>query len=56
MNELIVDHAAIEACLNHRDVTRRGVAGIYNRSEYKERKQFVLQKWSDIVEEAVGRD
>ena len=56
MNERIVHHANIEACLNHRDVIRRGVAGIYNRFEYKDRKQFVLQKWSDIVEEAVGKD
>ena len=44
----------IDACLNHRDSTRRGVAGIYNRAEYKDLKKIALQTWSDIVEEAIG--
>ena len=44
----------IEACLNHSDPTRRGVAGVYNRAEYRAAKQMVLQAWSDLVEEAVS--
>ena len=44
----------IEACLNHRDPTRRGVARVYNRAEYRAAKQAVLQAWSDLVEEAAS--
>lgn len=43
----------IDACLNHRDSTRRGVAGIYNRAEYKELKKVALEAWSNMVEELV---
>jgi len=60
MHEVVIDgmgdqHFVIEACLNHRDGTRQGVAGVYNRAEYRGRKQAVLQAWSDLVEAAVGR-
>jgi len=54
MHETSQDSIAIEACLNHRDPTRRGVAGVYNRAQYKARKQAILQGWSDIVEEEVN--
>ena len=47
-------HFVIEACLNHRDSTRQGVAGVYNRAQYRAQKQTVLQAWSDLVEAAVG--
>ena len=56
MHEQSTDHFAIEACLNHRDNTRRGVSGVYNRAEYRDRKKATLQQWSDIVEAAVGRN
>ena len=55
MHEQSSDHFAIEACLNHRDNTRRGVSGVYNRAQYRERKQVILQQWSDILEATVGR-
>jgi integrase len=60
MHEAVIDgmgdhHFVIEACLNHRDGTRQGVAGVYNRAQYRAQKQAVLQAWSDLVEEAVGR-
>ncbi|MDA0960247.1 MAG: integrase arm-type DNA-binding domain-containing protein [Proteobacteria bacterium] len=48
------DFTAIEACLNHTVTAQRGVAGIYNRAEYRSQKQAVLQQWSDIVEAAVS--
>ncbi|MEC7190629.1 MAG: tyrosine-type recombinase/integrase [Pseudomonadota bacterium] len=48
-------HFVIEACLNHRDGSRQGVAGIYNRAQYRAQKQAMLQAWSDLVEVAVGR-
>ena len=54
MNERGHPFHIIEACLNHRDPTRRGVAGVYNRAEYRVAKQTVLQAWSDLVEEAVS--
>ena len=48
------DFTAIEACLNHTVTAQRGVAGVYNRAEYKAQKQSVLQQWSDIVEAAIN--
>ena len=54
MHEVNSAHYMIEACLNHRDGTRRGVSGIYNHAEYKEQKRAVLQQWSDIVEAEVN--
>ena len=59
MHEAVINgmgdqHFVIEACLNHRDGTRQGVAGVYNRAQYRAQKQTVLQAWSDLVEVAVG--
>ena len=60
MHEAVIErmndqHFVIEACLNHRDGSRQGVAGIYNRAQYRAQKQAMLQAWSDLVEVAVGR-
>jgi integrase len=55
MHEVNSAHHIIEACLNHRDGTRQGVSGVYNRAEYRDQKQIILQQWSDIVEAAVVR-
>jgi integrase len=59
MHEAVIDgigeqHFVIEACLNHRDGTRQGVAGVYNRAQYRAQKQTVLQAWSDLVEAGIG--
>jgi len=54
MNEADAPSFLIEACLNHKDGTRKGVAGIYNRAEYRDQKKAVLHQWSDMVEGAVG--
>ena len=48
------DFIAIEACLNHTVEAQRGVAGVYNRAEYRNQKQAVLQQWSNLVEGAVA--
>jgi integrase len=48
------NYTAIEACLNHTVIAQRGVAGVYNRAEYKAQKHFVLQQWSNTVEAAVN--
>jgi hypothetical protein len=55
MHEVNPAHYMIEACLNHRDGTRQGVSGVYNRAEYKQQKQAILQQWSDMVEAEVGK-
>jgi len=54
MHEVNSAHHIIEACLNHRDGTRQGVSGVYNRAKYRDQKQMILQQWSDILEDAVG--
>ena len=60
MHEAVIErmndqHFVIEACLNHRDGSRQGVAGVYNRAQYRAQKQAMLQAWSDLAEVAVGR-
>ena len=45
----------IELCLSHLDGGKRGVTHLYNPEQYRAQKQAVLQAWSDLVEEAVGR-
>jgi integrase len=39
----------IEAALNHQSGTKRGVAGIYNRSTYAREKKQALDLWGDHV-------
>lgn len=54
MHEQDAQHHIIEACLNHKDGTKLGVAGVYNRASYKSLIQQVMQKWSNLVEKAVA--
>ena len=54
MHERDAPHHIIEACLNHKDGTKVGVAGVYNRATYRSSIQQVMQQWSDVVEAAVG--
>ena len=39
----------VEAVLNHRSGTRRGVAGVYNRFAYTEEKAAALEAWARSV-------
>lgn len=39
----------VEAVLNHRSGTRRGVAGVYNRFDYFEEKREALEAWGRFV-------
>ncbi|MGD9919449.1 MAG: tyrosine-type recombinase/integrase [Paenirhodobacter sp.] len=39
----------VEAVLNHRSGTRRGVAGVYNRFDYADEKRAALDAWSRRV-------
>jgi integrase len=45
----------IEEALNHRSGHKRGVAGIYNRSNYEAEVRDALDKWTKRVEEIVER-
>jgi len=54
MHERDAPHHIIEACLSHKDGTKVGVAGVYNRATYQSSIQQVMQQWSDVVEAAVG--
>jgi integrase len=39
----------VEAVLNHRSGTRRGVAGVYNRHDYADEKRAALEAWGRFV-------
>jgi integrase len=39
----------VEAVLNHRSGTRRGVAGVYNRFDYADEKRDALEAWGRYV-------
>ena len=39
----------VEAVLNHRSGTRRGVAGVYNRFDYADEKRAALEAWGNYV-------
>ena len=59
MHEAVIDgisdqHFVIEACLNHRDATKQGVAGVYNHAQYRAQKETVLQFWSNMIVSALG--
>lgn len=47
----------VEACLNHISGHRAGVAGVYNRAQYRDEKRAALNAWADLVMRTVeGRD
>lgn len=43
----------VEAVLNHKSGTRRGVAGVYNRHDYQEEKRAALNAWARYVMQLV---
>lgn len=54
MAGLRVPPHVVEAVLNHRSGTRRGVAAVYNRFDYAEEKRAALEAWAGAVFELVG--
>jgi integrase len=44
----------IEAALNHRSGTFRGITGIYQRHDYIDERRIALQRWADYVERLVA--
>jgi integrase len=51
MQRLGVRFEVTEAILNHVSGSRSGVAGIYQRHDWKQEKQTALQSWSDHIEQ-----
>jgi integrase len=51
MNEIGIDPHIVEALLGH---SLKGVAGTYNRAQYKEDKRVALEKWAKHVEKLLG--
>jgi integrase len=57
MVELGIAPHIVEATINHISGHKGGVAGIYNRANYREQKQAALQAWADHLEALVeGRE
>jgi integrase len=57
MAEIDVDPHVIEAVLNHSSASKRGVAGVYNRSSYERQKRVALDRWADhVLAVSEGRD
>jgi integrase len=44
----------VEACLNHKSGTIRGVAAVYNRYSYDAEKRAAMQAWARYVETVVN--
>ena len=53
MQRLGVPVEVIEACLNHRSGTFRGIVGVYQRHDYLDERRTALQRWADQVEQLV---
>jgi integrase len=49
MADIDVDPHVIEAVLNHTSGSKRGVAGVYNRSSYERQTRIALDRWADHV-------
>jgi hypothetical protein len=54
MARLGVQPHVVEAVLNHRSGTVRGVAAIYNRYSYSTEKRAALELWAEHVERCAG--
>jgi hypothetical protein len=54
MADIGIQPHVIEAVLNHVSGSKRGPAGIYNRSTYSAEKRQALDRWSAHVEALVS--
>ncbi len=50
LNEMGQPAHIVEACVNHISGTRAGVAGVYNRAEYKEQRIEAFTQWSRVFD------
>ena len=57
LNDLgLAEPHVIEALVNHHSgIAKRGVAGVYNRSAYREQKRTALAAWADHLAALVGQ-
>jgi hypothetical protein len=54
MADIGIQPHAVEAVLNHISGSKRGVAGVYNRSTYAPEKKRALNKWADRVQDIIA--
>jgi integrase len=54
MAEIGIEPHIIEAILNHASGHKAGVAGVYNRAQYREKIRIALVKWADHLDEIVN--
>jgi integrase len=50
----VPDEHLVEICLNHMSGTRRGVAGVYDRSKRLAERRRLLERWAEVVLRAAG--
>jgi integrase len=53
MADIGIQPHVVEAVLNHIGGSKRGVAGVYNRSTYAPEKKRALNKWADRVQDII---
>jgi integrase len=53
MADIGIQPHVVEAVLNHISGSKRGVAGVYNRSTYAPEKKRALNKWADRVQDII---
>jgi integrase len=54
MNDIGIAPHIVEAVLNHQSGTKRGIAGVYNRSSYEREVRAALALWHDHVRTLVA--
>jgi len=54
LQRLGVRFEVTEAVLNHVSGSRGGIAGVYQRHDWKEEKKDALSQWSGHIERLVG--
>jgi integrase len=54
MADIGIQPHVVEAVLNHISGSKRGVAGVYNRSTYAPEKKRALNKWADRVQDIIA--
>jgi integrase len=56
LGDLSVEPHVIEACLGHISGHRAGVAGVYNRAQYREQKERAFTLWAAHIQQLAGGD
>jgi hypothetical protein len=57
MNEhLGIEPHVVEAVVNHISGAKSGIAGVYNRAAYAERREAALQAWGNHIDRLIGQN